>query len=102
MHSEKALMEKSANKLIQKAADCFDLAETQQHVADKQHEIAGRQHCSADELEKSAQKLEALGHALEADAAEIQGNTEVVARGIAAVRSPPIAPAAAPRTRAVG
>jgi hypothetical protein len=82
MHSEKALMDKSADKLIKKAADCFDLAETQHHVADKQHETAGRQHCSADELETSADKLEALGHALEADAAEIKGNTEVVARGI--------------------
>jgi hypothetical protein len=79
MHSEKAAMEKAADKLIKKAADCFDVAETQLHVADKQHEIASKQHCSADELETSAHKLEALGHALEADAAEIKGNTKVVA-----------------------
>jgi hypothetical protein len=88
MHSEKALMDESADKLLEKAADCFDIAETQLHVAGMQHEIASRQHCSADELETSAHKLEALGHALEADAAEIKGNTEVVARGISVQRSP--------------
>jgi len=74
----KAQMDKSADKLIKKAADCFDVAETQLHVARQQHEIAGKQHCSADELEASAHKLEALGHALEADAVEIKG-TQVVA-----------------------
>jgi hypothetical protein len=79
MQSEKARMDKSAGKLLKKAAECFDLAETQQHVADKQHEVASRQHCSADELEKSAHRLEALGHALEADAVEIKGNSEVQA-----------------------
>jgi hypothetical protein len=79
MHSEKALMDKAADKLIKKAADCFDVAETQLHVADQQHQIASKQHCSADELEMSAHKLEALGHALEADAAEIKGNTQVIA-----------------------
>ena len=84
MHSDKALMNKAADKLMKKAADCFDVAEAQHHIVDKQHEIASRQHCSADELETSADKLEALGHALEADAVEIKGNTEVVARGISA------------------
>jgi hypothetical protein len=80
------------NKLIKKAADCFDLAETQHHVAETQHEGAGRQHCSADELEASARKLEVLGRALEADAAEIKGNnnTEVVAREISAPPSPTV------------
>ena len=43
-------------------------------------------------LETSAHKLEALGHALEADAAEIQGNTQVVARGISSARSGPALP----------
>jgi hypothetical protein len=99
MHCEKALMDKAADKLIKKAADCFDVAEAQHHVAEKQHEIAGRQHCSADELETSADKLEALGHALEADAAEIKGNTQVVAPGISASPSP-TAPVAASRSRA--
>jgi hypothetical protein len=87
MHPEKALMESSASKLMKKAADCFELAETQQQVAERQHEIADRQHSGADDLETSAPKLEALGHALEADAAEIQGNTQVVARGISPARS---------------
>jgi hypothetical protein len=94
MHSAKDLMDKSANKLLKKAADCFDLAETQHHVADKQHKVASAQHCGADELETSANKLEALGHALEADAAEIKGNGEVVARGIS-VPTSPTAPGAA-------
>jgi hypothetical protein len=88
MHSEKALIEKSADKLMKSAADCFVLAETQHHAAEKQHEIASKQHCNADELGTSASKLEALGHALEADAAEIKGNTEVVARGIPIPASP--------------
>jgi hypothetical protein len=98
MHSEKALMDQAADKLIKKAADCFDIAETQLHVADMQHKIASKQHCSADELETSAHKLEALGHALEADAAQIKGDTEVVARGI---RIPPsrTAPVPAPASR---
>jgi hypothetical protein len=81
-------MEKSADRLMKSAADCFDLAETQHHAADKQHEIASKQHCNADELGTSANKLEALGHALEADAAEIKGNTEVVASGIPIPASP--------------
>ena len=89
MNSEKALMDKSADKLIKKAADCFDIAETQLHVAQMQHEIAGKQHCSADELEISAHKLEALGHALEADAAEIKSAPKVVARTIS-VLTPPL------------
>jgi hypothetical protein len=102
MHSKRALLEQSADKLIKKAAECFDVAETQHHVADKQHEIASRQHCSADELETSAHKLEALGHALEADAAEIKGNAEIVARGISAPPSPTAPPAvSASRARAV-
>jgi hypothetical protein len=90
MRPEKELMDKSAGKLIKKAAECFDIAETQQHVADKQHESASRQHCSADELEKSAHKLEAIGHALEADASEMKGNTQVVARGISASPLPTV------------
>jgi hypothetical protein len=97
----KAQMDKSADKLIKKAADCFDVAETQLHVARQQHEIAGKQHCGADELEASAHKLEALGHALEADAVEIKGNTEVVAREIS-VRPLATAPAGTSALRARG
>src|ERR1700722_16728577 len=74
MHSEKVLMHKAADKLIKKAADCFDVAEAQHHVAEKQHEIASRQHCSADALEANANKLDGIGRALEADAAEIYGS----------------------------
>jgi hypothetical protein len=99
MHSERALMDKSADKILRKAADCFDLAETQHHVADKQYEVASRQHCSADELETSANKLEVLGHALESDAVEIKGDTEVVAQGIGVPPSP-TAPTTASALRA--
>jgi hypothetical protein len=101
MRSEKAHMDKAADKLIKKAADCFDVAETQLHVANQQHELASKQHCSADELETSAHKLEALGHALEADAAEIKGNTEVVAPGIGPGATPMSVPSISrPRARA--
>ncbi len=75
------MMDASSDKLLEKAADCFDLAETQHHAAEMQHEIASRQHCGADQLEVNAGKLEALGHVLEASAVEIKGNTAVVARG---------------------
>jgi hypothetical protein len=96
---QKTLMNRSADKLIKKAADCFDLAETQHHVAETQHESAGRQHCSADESEASARKLEVLGRALEADAAEIKGNnTEAVAREIS-VPPLPTAPAISSASR---
>jgi hypothetical protein len=99
---QKTLMNRSADKLIKKAADCFDLAETQHHVAETQHESAGRQHCSADELEASARKLEVLGRALEADAAEIKGNTEAVAREISVPplpTAPTISPASHPSAK---
>jgi hypothetical protein len=92
MHSEKALMDVAADKLIKRAADCFDLAETQHHVADEQHKSASRQHCSADELATSADKLEALGHKLEADAVEIKGNAELVAPGIRHSSTPRLLP----------
>ena len=93
MHSEKVLMHKAADKLIKKAADCFDVAEAQHHVAEKQHEIASRQHCSADALEANANKLDGIGRALEADAAEIYGSMEVAAREIIS----PLTAAADPR-----
>jgi hypothetical protein len=92
MHSEKALMHKAADRLIKKAADCFDIAEAQHYVAEKQHESASRQHCNADALEANANKLDGIGHALEADAAEIYGSTKVGAREMIS----PIAPAVDP------
>lgn len=78
MRFEKALLEKSANNLLKKADDCFDLAKTQHATADKQHEIAARQHSNADQLDTSADKLVALGHSLEAEAVEIKGATDSV------------------------
>ena len=95
MQIEKIVLEKSAETLLEKAADCFDLADTQQALADKQHEIAAiqhenadqqhelaaKQHVSANKLEANADKLDAMGHALEASAVEIKGDTVVVQRG---------------------
>jgi hypothetical protein len=76
MRFEKALLEKSANRLLKKADDCFGLAKTQHDIADKQHEIAARQHSNADQLDTSADKLDELGRSLEAEAVEIKGVTE--------------------------
>jgi hypothetical protein len=75
MYSKKALSDKSAEKVLKRAGDCFTLAEKEHRIAERQHEIASM-------LEVNAGKLEALGHALESDAVEIKGNTQVVARGI--------------------
>jgi hypothetical protein len=77
MKIEKAVRDKEANALLEKAADCFDLAKTQQAAADAQHDIAARQHKGADGLVVSAKKLDALGHALTDDAVEIKGVTEL-------------------------
>jgi len=95
MQIEKMVLKKSAETLLEKAGDCFELAKVQQDLADKQHESAAIQHenadqqheiaaeqdSNADKLDVNADKLDSLGHALEADAAEIMGNTEVVQRG---------------------
>ena len=66
MHSQKAMMDASAEELLEKAAGCFDLAETQHRAAEEQHEVASQQHRGADQLEGNADTLEAIGHALEA------------------------------------
>jgi hypothetical protein len=58
MRTKKASLEKSLDTLIEKAANCSDLAKSQRASADKQHE--------------SAHKMEKLGDALMAGAAEIR------------------------------
>jgi hypothetical protein len=72
------LIEKAALALLEKAQDCFDLAETQQDNADKQHENAARQHASADKESDNAAKLVTLACALVDDAVNLQGETEVL------------------------
>lgn len=92
--NEETEIDKSAQALLERAADCFDLAKTQhkaaatqhdiaskqiecaekQHTnADKQEEIGTRQHEGADRLDETANELNALGHALTKDAVEIKG-----------------------------
>ena len=70
------VVHKAAKALLEKAQDCFDLAETQQDNSDKQHENAARQHATADNESDTAAKLVALGCALEDDAVNLQGETE--------------------------
>jgi hypothetical protein len=72
------VIEKAALALLEKAQDCFDLAETQQDNADKQHENAARQHASADKESDNAAKLVTLACALVDDAVNLQGETEVL------------------------
>jgi diguanylate cyclase (GGDEF)-like protein len=102
MQIEKIVLEKSAEALLEKAEDCFDLAKSEQTLADKHHEVAATQHENADQqhelaaeqnsnadnleavavkLEAHADKLDTMGHALEAKAVEIKGDTLVVQRG---------------------
>jgi hypothetical protein len=96
----KTLMNKSAEKILDKAADCAEIAEIEHHVAEAQHQMASRQHCSADELEMSSKKLKQIARLLEADAAEIKGNTELVAPGIPVPASSAAAPDASLDSRA--
>jgi hypothetical protein len=58
VRTKKATLEKSLNILIEKAADCSELAKAQRASADKQHE--------------SAHKMEKLGEELIADATDIK------------------------------
>ena len=70
--TEKALLEKSVEVIMEKAEDCLDLAKTQ-------HEIADQQHAIADQQQDSADKLDTLGHALIAEAIDLKGEMEIVA-----------------------
>lgn len=90
MHFQKKLLEDSADKLLRKAENCFDLAKTQHQAAEVGHDIAARQldtaarqkqvglrqHENADKLDTNADKLVALGHALETDAVDLKGEAE--------------------------
>ena len=48
MRNEKLLRDKSAEAVVKRAEDCFDLAKTQHDAADLQHSIASRQLNNAD------------------------------------------------------
>ena len=94
MRIEKIVLEKSANSLLAKAEDCFDLAKTQHVEADAQHDIADtqldaaarqrrigiQQHEGADKLDASADKLDAVGNALVDNAVEMMGETIIPQR----------------------
>jgi hypothetical protein len=62
MQTDKELLDKSVDVLLDKAEECVDLAKAQRKNADKQHE--------------AAHKLELLGNALAHDAAEIRGEID--------------------------
>ena len=48
MQIEKIVLEKSADTLLKKAEVCFDLAKSEQSLADKDHEIAALEHDNAE------------------------------------------------------
>ena len=60
MTTDKEMVRKSVEVLIDKAEDAAELARAQRKTADKQHE--------------TAHKLEDLSHALAADAADLKDN----------------------------
>jgi hypothetical protein len=76
MVSQKASPKTTAEHLMAKAADCFDLATAQHDIADTQHEVASRQHHSADKVDANADKLDALAQAFEAEAIAIKGQAD--------------------------
>jgi hypothetical protein len=87
MRIKKIVFEKSANSLLAKAEDCFDLAKTQHVETDAEHNIADtqldsaarqkrigmQQHEGADKPDASANKLDSVGNALVDNAVEIMG-----------------------------
>ncbi len=99
MNTEKTLLDKVANALLDKADDCFDAAYTQHEVdtqcdiaarqldnadgqnanRENQREITIRQHEGADKLGASADIIRALDHALSDDTLEIKSDVEWVA-----------------------
>jgi len=95
MKIEQVVLEKSAETLLERAGDCFDIADTQHKMAEQQHQVAARQsenadrqqaiaagqHMDADKLSAKADKLDALGRALEAEAIKIAGEMQVVQCG---------------------
>ena len=62
--TNKELLDKSVDVLLDKAEECVDLAKAQRKNADKQH--------------VDAHKLELLGNALAHDAAEIRGEIDKI------------------------
>jgi hypothetical protein len=57
--------------LLERAADCLEIAQAQRDAADTQHRAADEQHNNAD-------KLDELAHSLEASAVQIQGNAQLM------------------------
>jgi len=80
MRIEKEQLEKTVNALIDKAQDCFEIAQTQHKAADLQHTLADKQHENANKLETSADKLDTIGDALTTDATELKGSLKMGAR----------------------
>jgi hypothetical protein len=63
--------------LMERAAECLEIAQAQHEAADKQHHAADKQHHAADEQNLNADKLDELGLSLEASAVEIEGNSQM-------------------------
>jgi hypothetical protein len=76
MDSKNSMPEESPATLMEKAADCLEIAQAQHQAADQQH--------------LNADKLEELGYALEVSAVELEGKMLIDAR------SGPVAPGSTP------
>jgi hypothetical protein len=77
MRFEKALVEKWVEALVEKAEDCFDLAEIQHKTADKQHEIAEKQRQLADKQQDAANKIDKVGRTLITSAVALKDELEI-------------------------
>jgi hypothetical protein len=108
MRFEKEIIQKSVRALMDKAKRCFDLAKSQHANADRQNAAADRiealgqsSHVNADNEHAGAEKLVTLGQSLEADAAQLNGEIEMVAgRTSPILRTLPAAVPPAVRRRA--
>ena len=88
MRIAKEALEKTVEKLTERAEDCFDRAQVQHVIADQQDIVADRQHAVADRQHARAEELVTLGEALEADAAKLSDELEMISPGKRPVRDP--------------
>jgi hypothetical protein len=99
MPMNKIILQKAATTLLKDSADCLEIANSQQNLADKtralskeqrknadlQHELAAKLDLNAGKLDTNAKKLGTVSRELEANAIETLGDTMVVQPGRPAI-----------------
>jgi paraquat-inducible protein B len=87
MRMAKETLEKTVEKLTERAEECFDSAQIQEVIADQQHIVANQQHAAADRQNAvadrqhaRAKEMNTLGEALEADAVKLSDEVEMISK----------------------